>query len=439
MQLFYWHAFRLKAIDTTIIEDTMDRILEKKKWTPKKIAMIGVPAVVVLLILYSLIFGNHDTKLNVQADRLIISTVQRSEFQEFIPVTGTVIPIQTVYVDALEGGRVEEIFVEAGNMVNKDDIILRLENTNLLLDISRQQSAMLDQKNSLRNTQLQMEKQKLELYTKLADLDYQINRTRRIYEQNDMLLQNKIISRQEYEESKDDYEYNLRKRELAILTAQQDSIMMAIQVDQLAQSLKRVEENLSIAKKRIENLTIIAPVTGQLTSLNVEYVGEITTAGERIGQIDILDGFKIRAGIDEHYLSRIVTELQGEFDFGGDTYRLAIKKIFPEIVDGRFNVDLEFIDDIPTDIRRGQTVHIRLELGDLSEAVTLARGGFYQKTGGQWAFVVDPSNEFAAKREIRLGRKNTEVFEVLSGLEPGERVVTSSYDTFGDAERLILK
>lgn len=417
----------------------MDRIIKKKKWPPKKIAMIGVPTIMVLLILYSIIFGNHDTKLNVQTERLIISTVERSEFQEFIPVTGTVIPIQTVYIDALEGGRVEEIFVEAGAMVEQGDTILKLENTNLLLDISRQQASMLDQKNSLRNTQLQMEKQKLELYNKLADLDYQINRTHRIYEQNETLLENKIISRQEYEESRDDYEYNVRKRELAILTARQDSIMMAIQVDQLAQSLKRVEENLRIAKKRLENLTIFAPTTGQLTSLNAEYVGEITSAGERIGQIDILDGFKIRAGIDEHYLSRIITELQGEFDFGGDTYRLAIKKIFPEIVGGRFNVDLEFVDHIPADIRRGQTVHIRLELGDLSEALTIARGGFYQKTGGQWVFVVDPSKAYAVKRDIRLGRKNTEVFEVLAGLDAGERVITSSYDTFGDAERLILK
>ncbi|RQW07643.1 HlyD family efflux transporter periplasmic adaptor subunit [candidate division KSB1 bacterium] len=417
----------------------MDRVIEKKTWAPKRIALFAIPSFFVLLVLYSLIFGNHDTKLNVQKERIIVSAVERSEFQEFIPVTGTVIPIQTVYIDALEGGRVEEIFVEAGNLVNANDTILRLENTNLLLDISRQQAAMLDQKNSLRNTQLQMEKQKLELYNKLADLDYQINRTRRIYEQNETLLENKIISRQEYEESKDDYEYNLRKRELAILTAKQDSIMMAIQVDQLAQSLKRVEENLRIAKKRLENLTIIAPVGGQLTSLNAEYVGEITSAGERIGQIDILDGFKIRAGIDEHYLARIVTDLKGEFDFGGETFRLAIVKIFPEIVNGRFNVDLEFVDAMPTDIRRGQTVHIRLELGDLSEAITLARGGFYQKTGGQWAFVVDPSGEFATKREIRLGRKNTDVFEVLAGLEPGEHVVTSSYDTFGDAERLILK
>jgi HlyD family secretion protein len=417
----------------------MDRIIEKKKWPPKKIAMIAVPSLFILLVLYSIILGNHETKLNVESDRLIVSTVEYGEFLEFIPVTGTVIPIRTVYIDALEGGRVEAIFVEAGAMVQEGDKILQLDNTNLLLDISRQQSSMLDQKNSLRNTQLQMEKQKLELYNKLADLDYQINRTRRIYEQNETLLENKIVSRQEYEESKDDYEYNVRKRELAVLTAKQDSIMMTIQVEQLAQSLKRVEENLRIAKQRLENLTIIAPITGQLTSLNAEYVGEITAAGERIGQIDVLDGFKIRAGIDEHYLSRIITDLQGEFDFGGKTYRLAIKKIYPEITAGRFNVDLEFIDEIPLDIRRGQTVHIRLELGDLSEAVTLARGGFYQKTGGQWVFVVDPSDGFATKRDIRLGRKNTEVFEVLSGLEPGERVVTSSYDTFGEAERLILK
>jgi HlyD family secretion protein len=421
------------------VEVTMDRIIEKKKWPPKKIAMIAVPGFFVLLVLYTIILGNHDTKLNVQTDRLIISTVEHSEFLEFIPVTGTVIPIRTVYIDAPEGGRVETIFVEAGAMVQEGDKILQLDNTNLLLDISRQQSSMLDQRNSLRNTQLQMEKQKLELSNKLADLDYQINRTRRIYEQNETFLENKIISRQEYEESKDDYEYNVRKRELAILTAKQDSIMMAIQVEQLAQSLKRVEENLKIAKQRLEDLYIIAPITGLLTSLNAEYVGEITAAGERIGQIDVLDGFKIRAGISEHYLSRIITDLRGEFDFGGKTYRLAIKKIFPEIVSSRFNVDLEFTEQIPTDIRRGQTVHIRLELGDLSEAVTLARGGFYQKTGGQWVFVVDPSNGFARKRKIRLGRKNTEVFEVLSGLEPGERVVTSSYDTFGDAERLIFK
>lgn len=417
----------------------MDRIIEKKKWPPKKIAMIAVPSIFILFVLYSVILGNHETKLNVESDRLIISTVEYGEFQEFIPVPGTVIPIRTVYIDALEGGRVNAIFVEAGAMVQEGDKILQLDNTNLLLDISRQQSSMLDQKNSLRNTQLQMEKQKLELYNKLADLDYQINRTRRIYEQNETLLDNKIVSRQEYEESKDDYEYNVRKRELAVLTAKQDSIMMTIQVEQLAQSLKRVEENLGIAKQRLENLTIIAPITGQLTSLNAEYVGEITAAGERIGQIDILDGFKIRAGIDEFYLSRIITDLQGEFDFGGKTYRLAIKKIYPEITASRFNVDLEFIDEIPLDIRRGQTVHIRLELGDLAEAVTLARGGFYQKTGGQWVYVVDPSDGFATKRDIRLGRKNTEVFEVLSGLEPGDRVVTSSYDTFGEAERLILK
>lgn len=215
--------------------------------------------------------------------------------------------------------------------------------------------------------------------------------------------------------------------------------MMAIQVEQLAASLDRVEENLSIATQRLENLTIVAPATGQLTSLNAEYVGEIIASGSRIGQIDILDGFKIRAGIDEHYLSRITNGLQGEFNFSNTAHRLQINKIFPEIVDGRFNVDFEFVADIPSEIRQGQTVHINLELGDSAQALTIARGGFYQKTGGQWVFVVDPSEAFAVKRNIRLGRKNTQVYEVLDGLEPGERVVTSSYDTFGDAERLLLK
>jgi HlyD family secretion protein len=430
-------AFRGKKV--TIKEEKMDKPIKKKKWTVKRITMIGLPALFFILILYNLLFGSHDRKLNVEKERLTISTVERQDFMEYIPVSGTVVPIQTVYIDAIEGGRVEEIFAEAGNMVDEGDSLVRLENTNLRLDVMSQQASMLDQKNSLRNTRLKMAKQKLELHDTLADLDYEINKTRRIYQQNETLLENKIISRQEYEESKDDYEYKCRKKELAILKAQQDSIMMAIQIDQLEQSLDRIEQNLKVARKRLDYLVVRAPASGLLTSLNAEYVGEIKSSGERIGQIDILDGFKIRAGIDEHYLARILVGLQGEFDFSGRSYRLTINKIFPEIVDGRFNVDLEFIDDMPNDIRRGQTVHLRLELGDLSEALTLSQGGFYQKTGGQWVWVVDPSGSFAIRRNIKIGRNNSQVFEILDGLQPGEKVITSSYDNFGDAERLILK
>ncbi|MBU0712017.1 HlyD family efflux transporter periplasmic adaptor subunit [bacterium] len=333
----------------------------------------------------------------------------------------------------------EEIYVEAGNMVKKGDPIIQLRNTNLRLEIMHQEASLLDQSNVLLNTQLQMEKQKIELSNQLADYDHLINRTKRIYGQNKKLLENKIISQQEFEKSKDDYFYNCRKKELAIESSQQDSIIMSIQIKQLEASLKRLQANLKIVQQQLENLTIKAPVTGQLTSLNAEYTGEIKSPGERIGQIDVLDGFKIRAGIDEHYLPRINLNQYGEFEFAGQSYRLIIKKIFPEIVGGRFNIDLEFVNIAPSDIRRGQTVHIRLELGDLSEATVLSRGGFYQKTGGQWVYVIDNSGEIAIKRSVKLGRQNTQVFEVLEGLEPGEKVITSSYDNFGDVEKLVLK
>ena len=417
----------------------MDRIIEKKKWTLKKILWIVIPIFLVIVIAYSLIFSDHSSKLNVKADRLIISTVKHAPFQEFIPVTGTVIPIKTVYIDALEGGRVEEIYAEAGNMVKKGDSIIRLGNTNLRLEIMRQEASLLDQSNVLLNTRLQMEKQKIELSNQLADYDHLINRTKRIYWQNRKLLENKIISQQEFEESKDEYFYNCRKKELAIESSKQDSIIMFIKLEQLEASLKRLQANLKIVQQQLENLIIKAPVCGQLTSLNAEYTGEIKSPGERIGQIDVLDGFKIRAGIDEHYLPRINLNQYGEFEFAGQSYKLIIKKIFPEIVGGRFNIDLEFFSTAPSDIRRGQSVHIRLELGDLSEATVLSRGGFYQKTGGQWIYVIDNSGKIAIKRSIKLGRQNTQVFEVLGGLKPGEKVITSSYDNFGDVEKLVLK
>ncbi|MBN1998102.1 HlyD family efflux transporter periplasmic adaptor subunit [candidate division KSB1 bacterium] len=417
----------------------MDRIIKKKKWTPKKIAIYSIAALFVLFVGYTFLFGDYSSKLNVKKERLTISTVTAREFQERIPITATVIPIKTVYLDALEGGRVDEIYAEAGEMVKLGDPIVRLENTNLRLNVMQQQASMLDQSNELRNTRLKMDRQKIDLYNKLADLDYEIKKSKRTFNGNQMLLENKIISRQEYEDSKDIYDYNLRKKELAIESAKYDSIMMAIQIDQLAGSLRRLQENLQITKQRLENLTIAATASGQLTSLNAEYTGEIKTAGERIGQIDVLDGFKIRAGIDEHYLPRVDIGQTAEFEFSSSLYELKISKIFPEITDGRFNIDLVFTDEVPAGIRRGLTVHPRLALGGLSEQLTIDRGGFFQETGGQWIYVVNGSGDLATKRDIQIGRRNTEFYEVLEGLEEGEKVITSSYENYGDAKKLILK
>lgn len=417
----------------------MDRQIQKKKWPPKKIAMFGGGGLFFLFVIYSFIFGDNSSKLNVETEKITIATVARGPFQEFIPVTGNVLPIRTVYLDAVEGGRVEKIFIEAGNMVKEGDKILQLANTNMLLDIMYREAQFFEQSNNLRNTRVLMEQSRLTLRQQLNDQTYQLQRLKRLYERAVELREKNLVSQQEFEQAKDEYEYRLKQKELAFESFKQDSLFRSIQIEQLESSLQRMQANLDLTKQRLESMTLRAPVSGQLTSLNAEFIGEMKTTGERLGQIDILEGFKVRAGIDEHYLPRISVGLPAEFDFAGKTYNLISKKVFPEIRDGRFDVDMEFQNETPEGIRRGQTLHIRLELGDLAEALLLPRGGFYQKTGGQWVYVVDQSGSFAVKRNIKLGRQNPQVFEVLEGLEPGEQVVTSSYDSFGDIDKLVLK
>jgi len=416
----------------------MDRKIEKKKWPPKKIAVYSVSFLFVFLIVYNLVFGDRSSKLNVEAQKITISSVSTGPFQEYIPVTGAVIPIRTIYLDGIEGGRVSKKFVEAGTMVQAGDPLLELENTNLLLDIMRREAELFEASNNLRNTRLAMEQNKLQLQGDLIDMEYQKRRLKRAYLRNKKLLANNLISKEEFEQSRDEYEYNDKRGNLAVQSYKQDSLFRNVQIKQLEASLLRMQKNLEVASMKLENLVIKAPIGGHLTSLNAE-IGESKIQGERLGQVDVLDGFKVRAGIDEHYLPRIAAGQQGEFDFAGDTYDLNIRKVFPEINNGRFDVDLEFESREPNGIRRGQTVHIRLELGDLSKATLLPRGGFYQKTGGQWVYVLDESGDFATKRRIRLGRQNPQMFEVLEGLNTGEQVITSSYDNFGDNDKLVLK
>jgi HlyD family secretion protein len=421
-----------------LFEQGMDRALQKKKWPPKKIAAVAVAGLFSCFVLYSFMFGDNSSKLNVETEKITISQVRRGPFQEFIPVTGTVLPIKTIYLDAIEGGRVEKRFIEAGTFVKEGDVILQLANTNLLLDIMYREAQFFEQSNNLRNTRLLMEQNSLNLRREMTEIDYQIQRLQRGHERAAELVKKNLISQQEYESARNDYEYYLKRKELALQSFKQDSLFRLAQIESLESSLARMQANLGVVKQKLESLYIKAPATGQLTSLNAE-IGESKSPGERVGQVDILDGFKVRAGIDEHYLARIDPGQNGEFDFAGKTYKLVAKKVFPEIREGRFDVDLEFEGEEPEGIRRGQTLHIRFELGDLSEATLLSRGGFYQKTGGQWVYVLASSGDFAVKRAIRLGRQNPQVFEVLEGLEPGEKVITSSYDSFGDIDKLILK
>lgn len=416
----------------------MDRKIEKKKWTPKKIIWLSIGGIFVFLILYNLIFGDHSAKFNVQKERISIEEVKKAHFQDYITVTGTVEPISTIFLDAMEGGRVEEIVTEEGTMIKKGDVILRLSNTNLHLEIMNREANLAEQINNLRNTRLSMEQNKLSLTKQLLELDYQLNVQKRDYENSKDLFSKKFISDKEFEEQKEYYEYLFKTRELVIENQKADSLFREIQVAQLENSVEQMQLNLEFVRKKLDNLSVRAPVSGLLVSVNAE-IGEAKSSGQRLGQIHVLDEFKIRLEIDEHYISRVHSNLIGEFDFTGKTYKLQIKKIYPEVRNGRFEVDLVFTEDVPERIRTGQTFRIKLELGESKMAILVPRGGFYQSTGGQYIFVIDPSEKFAVKRDIRLGRMNPRYYEVLEGLEPGEQVVISSYDNFGRAEKLILK
>lgn len=415
----------------------MDRQIEKKKWPPKKIAYLGGGTILVLLLFYNFLFADRSAKLNVKTEKITISKVQRGTFQEFIPVTGTIMPIKTIYLDAMEGGRVDKLYLEQGAMVKQGDEILKLTNTNLQMDVMFREAQLFEQINNLRNTRLAFEQNKLRVRGDLIDLEYEITKLKRAYDINKGLMKQNLISPQEYEQSRDAYQYALKRHALLIDTQIQDSILRTNQMEQLELSVSHMQNNLGIIKENMANLTLRAPVSGQLTSRNAE-LGESKRAGDRLGQIDVLDGFKVRAGIDEHYITRIQIGQTGEFDLSGKTYKLIVKKVYPEVTGGKFDVDMEFEGDAPKDIRRGQTLQVRLELGDLAEALLLPRGGFYQKTGGQWVFVVDPSGEFAIKRSVKLGRQNPQMFEVMDGLYPDELVITSSYDNYGEVDKLVL-
>jgi len=415
----------------------MDRKIEKKKWTLKKIAYLAGSAIILFLIVYSLTSVGGGATLRVDSEKIIVSEVKRGEFQEFIPVNGTVMPINTFYLDAVQGGGVVEIFIEEGSIVNKGDSILRLENTDLHLDIMYREALLFEQINNLRNTKLAIEQYNLSLKSEVLDMDLRIQNSKRDFEVQKAMREKDHNSQIEYDAAKDNYEYWVRKRKLTLESQRTDSLLRAIQLQQLDASVERMQNNLEVVKQKLENLVVRAPISGQLTSLNAE-IGQLKSRGQRLGQIDVLDGFKIRATIDEYYISRVSKGQEGEVTVGDRSYKLAIDKVYTEVVDGRFQIDLIFGKSAPDGIRRGQTMRIRLALGELSEATLLARGGYYNETGGNWIFVVDESEDFAIRRKIKLGRMNPQNYEVLEGLEPGEKVIISSYDNYGDFERLTL-
>lgn len=417
---------------------SMDRTIDTRGRKLRRMLLLGGGVLVLVAAAVVLLSGTGTSRLNVETDRLTVATVERGTFLEFIPVSGSVLPIKTIYLDAPEGGRVEQVYVEEGALVHAGDPILRLANANLQLETINREAQLLEQINSMHSIRLTMEQNMLNLRSQLLDLETQITDQERQYRHNVELARGQYVSDEELQRSKNAYETLLKRQAIAQETYRKDSALRTTQIRQLENSAETMQRNLGVMRQILDALLVRAPADGQLTALDAE-IGEFKTSAQRLGQIDITSAYKVRAEIDEHYIARVQTGQKGQADIAGKTYTLTVKKVFPQVQDGRFQVDMEFADARPDDIRRGQTLHIRLELGDPAEAVLLPRGGFYQKTGGNWAFVVDAGGQHAVRRPLRLGRQNPDYFEVLDGVQPGERVVVSSYDTFGDVDRLEMK
>ncbi len=417
----------------------MDRKIKKKKWTLKRILTIGAGAVFLMFVVYSFIFAEGGARLNVELEKINVATVHEGEFMETIPVDGSVMPIKTIRLDAIVGGVVEKKYYEGGILVDEGDTILKLSNNDLVQNFVREETQAFILVNNLENTKLSLQRSQFDLKRQLTQLDYQIDQAKDAYERGEPLFEEKIISEQEYLNLKREYERLKETRAIQIESNRFDSMNAVLQIAQAENTLQRTRRNIEMIKGNLENLYIRAPISGRLSTVVAE-VGESIAPGQNIGQIDDLNGFKVRAQIDEHYISRIYESLQGTFPLAGQEYGLSIRKIYPEVTGGLFSVDMEFTDTIPRgQIRRGQTLQIRLQLSQKITAVQIPRGSFYQTTGGNWIFVVDASESYAVRRDIRLGRQNPRYYEVLEGLQPNEKVVVSSYDGYEDKDRLVFK
>ena len=418
--------------------DAMDRKIENKGFLSRKMIWYLLFGALMLAVLAVIIFGDKSSKYNVDVSRITIEEVKEDVFQDYITVQGTVEPITTIYLDAVEGGSVQEILIEEGNMVKKGDVIIRLMNDNLLLEITNSEAQVVRAINELRTVRLQMDQTRLNYKQQIIELKITVLQAKRLYENNKVLREQGHISREEFDQSRESFESTNELYALVLENFKNDSLYRSIQINSLETSVRSMEVSMVIIQRRMENLNIKATTDGELASLNPE-IGEVVTYGTRVGTINILDSYKLRVDIDEHYIARIQRDLIGECDFASTPYTGVITKIYPEVQNGRFAVDMVFTEEVPAQIRIGQTSRIRLQLGESKEGVLLTKGGFYQTTGGQWVFVLDPSEEFAVKRDISIGRQNPRYYEVLGGLEPGEKVIVSSYQNYADHDKLILK
>ena len=415
----------------------MDSKIERKHLLSKKTAYIIIGSTALLTGLLAFIFRDTSSSMNVDKEALTISTVKEGKFNDYIRVVGQVIPDHIIYLDAIEGGRVEERLIEEGAQVKAGDVILRLSNPLLNIGILQSEADLAYQENELRNTRLNMEQEHLSLKQERIALNKDLTQKKRRFEQYARLYQKNLLAHEDYLQAREDYNAASEQLEVLDERIRQDKLLRDNQLQSLNENIRNIKKSLLLVHERLENLKIKAPVDGQLGNMEAQ-IGQSIAQGERIGQV-ITPELKVEAKIDEHYVERIHPGLSADFEREGKKYALRMTKVYPEVQDGQFRTDLHFIADRPANIRAGQTYHLDLQLGDPTEAVLIPRGGFYQSSGGEYVYVVDEEEKSARRRPIRLGRQNPLYYEVLEGLNPGEKIITSGYDLFGNNERLNLR
>ena len=418
----------------------MDIKLEKKKglkaiFQKKNLVWVGVAALA--LFIGWLLFRDNSSTLRVDAQLLNVATVEQGEFNDYVRLTGSVQPMTTVQLSPLESGVVERIVAEEGTSVKRGDVILEMSNNSLSMQILQSEADLAEKQNILRNTMISMEQERLALRQEKLQLDLEVSRLKRTFEQNQSLYNDKLLAREDYLRSKEDYELAVGRRNLVLERQRQDSLYRSSQVTQMEESLRSMQRNMELIRQRVDNLKVKAPIDGEVGMLDA-VLGQSLQQGANIGQVNDLTTYKVQAQIDEHYIDRITTGLVASFERQDTRYEMQLRKVYPEVRNGQFKADFRFVGDAPENIRSGQTYYLNLQLGEAAEAILIPRGSFYQATGGRWIYVVDASGEKAYRREIRIGRQNPQYYEVIEGLQPGEKVIVSSYDNFGDNEVLIL-
>ena len=418
----------------------MDRIIEKKKGInvifTKKAVPFWLGALLLAFILW-LVLRDDSKKLRVNVDNISVNAVTFGQFNDYIRISGQVAPITTIQISPLEGGVVQEIVAEEGSRVKRGDVILILSNENLDMQILNSEADLAEKENILRNTMIQMEQQKLSVEQEKLQLQMDVRRNKRNYEALKSLYDDGLISKEEFLKAEEDYQLSTSRLKLVENRAKQDSLYRSVEINQMQESLDNMRRNMMMIRKRKDNLTIKAPIDGELGLLDV-VLGQSVAAGSRIGQINNLDSYKIEAQIDEHYIDRVTAGLDATFERQSERYQAQIRKVYPEVRDGKFKADFKFVGQQPENIRSGQTYYLNLQLGQPVEAILIPRGAFYQKTGGKWIYVMSADGTKAMRRDIRIGRQNPQYYEVLDGLEAGEKVITSSYDNFGDSDMLVF-